>query len=588
MGAFQYEFNGKTYPIEAANQTELDNSIKFIQERAGSQQQPSVAGDVVKSSAQGLREGTEGIAGQFGDIPNTLGGLAEWMVGKVGGTPDQAREAGESAKYGADVVSGLPTYTIRKAYDLITGSDEPTPLASPTTADINAGVTDVTGVNNYVPKTTAGEYAKTATSFVPAAAAFGGVTPTNILKYGILPGAASEGAGQVAKKVFPAAEPVARIVAALAAPLAPAAINKIISPMGGAISAERGALNDVMKREGIDLTAGQQTGSKALRTTEAQLGGGSAQNFAERQGEQFTGAIMKRIGSTATRATPEAVQEAGARIGARFDDLASRNSVIPDETLSKEIGDTLRSYVDNTNPTARIPAIPNTVADITADIANGPISGAKYKQLASSIGEKLKSATGEELEAWRGIRDSLDDAMERSIAATNPADLGAWKETRNAYRNLLVVEKAVTGAGENARLGIISPAQLRGAVVAQGRRAFARGQGDFADLARAGEGTMAKIPESGSVLNTVGGRMVGGGGAGLAIDILTGTPGLSTAIGVGVPAVGRAAGSALMSKSIRAYLANQKVSVSGLNSPGYSAVVQAIIANMAKQQEAGK
>ena len=79
----------------------------------------------------------------------------------------------------------------------------------------------------------------------------------------------------------------------------------------------------------------------------------------------------------------------------------------------KEVGDTLRTYVENTNPTARIPAVSNTVADITADIAKGSISGAKYKQLASTIGEKLKTATGEELEAYRGIREALDDAMER-------------------------------------------------------------------------------------------------------------------------------------------------------------------------------
>lgn len=75
------------------------------------------------------------------------------------------------------------------------------------------------------------------------------------------------------------------------------------------------------------------------------------------------------------------------------------------------------------------------------------------------------------------MRESLDDAMQRSIAQNNPRDLGGWQQARRQYRNMLVVEKAATGAGENAALGLISPSQLRNATVQQGRRAFARGLG---------------------------------------------------------------------------------------------------------------
>ncbi|PSH66700.1 hypothetical protein CU102_17990 [Phyllobacterium brassicacearum] len=563
-----------------------DIPVAEFNSKIGLPTQPSVAGDLVKSTGQGLREGVEGIAGQFGDIPNALGGIVNKVVGYVA-SPEEAKQAGDAAKTGADVVSGLPTYTLRKAYDWLTGNDEPTPLASPTSADVSNTVTNTTGVAPYKPTTTAGEYARTASSFVPAAAAFGGASPSNIIKYGVLPGIASEGAGQVAQEIYPGAETYARLLAAMAAPVGVAGANKVISPFGGAISEERAALNKVMKREGIDLTAGQQTGNKALRTTEGQLGGGAAQNFAERQGEQFTGAIMKRIGSNATRATPEAVNEAGTRIGGMFDDLASRNNITIDEQFSKEVGDTLRTYVENTNPTARIPAVSNTVADITADIAKGSISGAKYKQLASTIGEKLKTATGEELEAYRGIREALDDAMERTIAVNNPADLGMWKETRNAYKNLLVVEKAVTAAGENARHGIISPAQLRSAVVAQGRRAFARGQGDFADLARAGEGTMAALPDSGAIGRIAAllpGSTTGTGAAiGGAVGSVLGMPGLGAAVGAASPHIGRIAGRAALTDVGRKYLANQVKAGSGLNRQGISAVIQAVIANMAKQ-----
>jgi hypothetical protein len=89
--------------------------------------------------------------------------------------------------------------------------------------------------------------------------------------------------------------------------------------------------------------------------------------------------------------------------------------------------------------------------------------------------------------------------MERSIATHNPADAGAWREARNEYRNLLVLEKASTAAGSNAAEGIISPSSLRNATInTQGRRNYARGNGDFADLARAGEAIMKPLPNSGT------------------------------------------------------------------------------------------
>ena len=51
--------------------------------------------------------------------------------------------------------------------------------------------------------------------------------------------------------------------------------------------------------------------------------------------------------------------------------------------------------------------------------------------------------------------------MERSIAANNPADSGAWATLRNQYGNMKVLSKASLGGGEDAGLGVISPARLR-------------------------------------------------------------------------------------------------------------------------------
>lgn len=534
-----------------------------------SSQPMSTAEDVVRSSGSGLIGGTADLLGTPGTMSNLLndligGGLHKGYELATGREPEKGSFFAGNA-IPASIGSGE---AIRQGIDVI-----------------------APGTTTYEPKTTEGQFAKTGATFVPGAAAFGGFSPSSIAKFGLLPGLASEGAGQLTSGT--PYEPYARVAAALLAPLATApkqtaamiseGARKVVAPFRSAASPERQALIDVLKNEGVDITAGQTTGSKALRYKESQIGGSAAQNFAERQGEQFTSAIMKRIGSDATHATPEAVNQAGERIGGMFKDLAARNNLIPDQPFTAELGDTLRSYVANTNPSSRVPVIENTIADLAADAAKGPISGAKYQEVASTIGKKIAGASGEELEAYQGIRSALDDAMERSIAAANPDDLGVWKEARNAYRNLLVVEKAVTGAGENARQGLISPAQLRSAVVGQGRRAFARGQGDFADLARAGEGIMAPLPDSG----TTSRWLAAGGGTGLGAAIGSalggGIPGavIGAGVGAGAPYV---AGRTLMSKPVQSFLANQALSGSGRAVLPYASVVDALVNSAMRNQ----
>lgn len=141
--------------------------------------------------------------------------------------------------------------------------------------------------------------------------------------------------------------------------------------------------------------------------------------------------------------------------------------------------------------------------------------------------------------------------MERSIAKANPDDLGAWRDARRQYRNMMILEQAAASAGENAALGLISPRALRQAAAMgrQGRRGYVRGQGDFADLARAGNALMLPMPQSGSaprVLMSSGGALLG--------SALAGEP-FSLAALAGIAAPG-AFGRALMSRPVQRYLSS--------------------------------
>jgi hypothetical protein len=137
---------------------------------------------------------------------------------------------------------------------------------------------------------------------------------------------------------------------------------------------------------------------------------------------------------------------------------------------------------------------------------------------------------------------------------------------------MMVVEKAATGAGAATAEGLISPSQLRNATVTQNRRDYARGQGDFADLARSGEAVMKPLPNSGTAprqniqnIMSILGSVAGGARAGL--------PG--AVAGIAAPAV---AGRVLMSRPVQAYLGNQLLPRRPAGNRAFDAVRAALLA----------
>jgi len=173
----------------------------------------------------------------------------------------------------------------------------------------------------------------------------------------------------------------------------------------------------------------------------------------------------------------------------------------------------------------------------------------------------------QQAEAYRGIRDALDNAMDRSIAATNPADAGLWATVRNRYANYKDLEKAAGAAGEAAAEGLISPAQLKSAISSGNRRGgYVRGEGDLAELARAGVGVMTPLPQSGTAPRQLIQGLVTGGAT-----VAGGLPGLAASI-AGPAVLGRT----LMSPPVQGYLGNQFVPRIDSALPDYGEMARAL------------
>lgn len=163
--------------------------VQQMQAAPPQQDQPGYVEDIAKGAGSGLVEGAYGIPGMVGDTVDMMRSVGTWGGNKL-------------RKFaGKEPLKGL--------------APDPLGLSSiPGSKDLM----DMTGFQPYEPQTRAGKFAHTAASFVPAAAAFnasGGLktAASAAIKYGVVPGLTSEGAGQLTEGTV--LEPYARVGGAL-------------------------------------------------------------------------------------------------------------------------------------------------------------------------------------------------------------------------------------------------------------------------------------------------------------------------------------------------------------------------------------
>lgn len=342
--------------------------------------------------------------------------------------------------------------------------------------------------------------------------------------------------------------------------------RRLVSPFG--ISPERQAAATVLAREGVDTTAGQRTGSEALRYAESELGGRRAQDVVERQAAQFTDAAMRRAGGSGN-ATSDNLLAMQDRLSKGFEDIAARNNLKADAPFLRDMIDTLQEY-GRVLPSEQKQILGNIATDIGERVraGGGTLPGKDYQVIRSRLTTRAQNAKGSDNElaaAYRGLRDTLDKAMDRSVTIN---DKGQWQTLRKQWGNMKTLQKAATGGGQDAGLGIISPSQLSVAARSgKNRSNYAVGKDDFAELAKAGQALLKPLPNSGtaarnraqnlgiSLAPTILGS-AGGAGYGATQGGYEGAM-IGAAAGAALP---RAAGALLMSPVGQGLLANQLLS----------------------------
>lgn len=499
---------------------------------AAPQQQPNTMVDVAKSLGAGVGKGAAGMAGMVGDLNSLVGAGSDWLASKFMSPEKLAQTRQINAQYDKNSITPPTSSAVRRGMESLTGEF-------------------------HKPETTAGKYAQSVGEMVPATM----VGPGGVIRkagQALGAGVGSEAAGELTEGSK--AEPYARVAGALVGGMAPDAIRRSITP--NPVSPERQALVDALNNEGVtSLTAGQRTGNKTLQYAESILGdapgAGQGANRIQQEGQrQFTEAAMRRAG-TGPSATPEILAENQNRLGQNFRNLSARNNVQFDPQFAQDVSRAVTLY-DRVPPSQQRAVVDGYFNDIMAHAQRGPIMpGPQYQEMRSRLSRQSQTMRNSDptlSQALHDLRDSLDNAMSRSIS---PADRELWNTTRQEYGAQKILEKAASRAGEAAAEGQIVPSNLRNAVTARNHGAYARGQGDFAELARAGSGVMAPLPNSGTgqrvAIHTLATLL--GGGAGMTAGPVGASLGAIGAAAAGPAAIGRA----LMSRPSQAYLGNQLI-----------------------------
>ena len=255
--------------------------------------------------------------------------------------------------------------------------------------------------------------------------------------------------------------------------------------------------------EGVPLTRGQRTDSVLWN----RVGAGATDNpataqravdFSESQLRGFTRAILRRIGLDSDEATRPAMLSAKQAIGSVFDDIASKNPVTWDQTLSDDIGGIMRdarvSLKDD-----EFALLQRTYKNIRdAVVTRGSGLAGENRQFGQIVGARFNSIRSDLSNLSRRpdvghFASDIEDALMDGLARSSPQDASRLRQAISQWRSMRVIEGAI-GRGEDK---FISPLRLANALSTKTNRAMSvYGQGGDQSLLELAEAARSVLPES--------------------------------------------------------------------------------------------
>lgn len=271
--------------------------------------------------------------------------------------------------------------------------------------------------------------------------------------------------------------------------------------------------------EGVSLTPGQMAGGMVKRVEDASTSIpllGDAVRSAQRAGvEDLNASVYNRVLAPLGEALPkdmkpgrEAVAYVQKKVSSAYDSLLPKMTAQVDPQFAQDTAAILQKLqaVDPNIATQFGNTFQKMVVDRFAP--NGqlePVGGDILKRIETDLGSiasTYKPKGGGEGLYGQAISE-VQDALRGLLARSNPQHAVELSKANEAFRNLVVLDKAA--AGQGAAEGVFSPNQLSSAVKGSDRsardRAFAGGRATMQDLSDAAKAVMpSSVPDSGTPL----------------------------------------------------------------------------------------
>lgn len=483
-------------------------------------QPPMTAGDVAedigKSAWSGIARGVESMVKAPSYVSQGISALMERPMAALGLQRITPEERAQMPEY-SRVLSDRDVTS--KAFEALTG-----------------------GGIRYEPKTRAGRIAGAGGEALP----FGmlGGSRAAVVE-GLLPGAASEAAGQLVEGS--AIEMPVRLATALFTPAAIEGGRRMLATGGldvpAPASPQRMQQMARAEAQGFPLTVGQAADDPIIMAREAATAMGRDMN--EKQLEAFTSAALRAAGINAKRATPAVLDDAYRSLGAVFDDVAKQSNIPITTQLADDFNSEIYNYV-NTLSAARVPKLIDDLSDefLALQGSGRRITGKEYQSITTKLRDLRKSGDYTLSQLASRLDNVIQDALGESLQAQGKSGVFAkWADARRKYRNLDTIATAASRQTPEAMEGLIRPTSIYGAEKAKmGKTAVARGMSDLAELARDASAIRA-LPQSGTAPRSVAAGMAAGaasavpavGGIGLATggDLAQTVAGGALAAGLG-------------------------------------------------------
>jgi hypothetical protein len=389
---------------------------------------PSAMEDVAKAGASGALTGAVSTAA---GLPGTVAGLtnqaADFLARQTAGRVYNRFAPGGTGDWSADT--------------------RPDPGLAPPSIGPEATLPTVSSVAEkipqYQPQTTAGQYAKSAGEMLGGNMVLPGGSAGARAFAGITGGLGAEAGGQLAERLgHPELEPYARVAGALAAPVV---AGRVVTPFR--TDPNRLAAAEQLRAENIPVSAGQQTGNRALQYMESALGespGGVM--AAEGQQQAFNAAVSRRMlpeGAPGVPAlTPDVMKGRAGEISQAYNEVLSRNALQYDLPLGNDILGTLGKYRDRVQ-LAQKADLDKNIKKLNADIVanQGALTGEQYQQADPSLANKLAISAAETAPMPRPTATLRRRWTRLGSARQRP--LATWKMSRPSGRSIATTGRRI-------------------------------------------------------------------------------------------------------------------------------------------------